>query len=68
MTSNAWRQSFVEIVLPRLRLFKPDFMFISAGFDAHLLDPLHAVNASQLTELDYQWITLELMKIANTYS
>lgn len=43
-------------------------MFISAGFDAHLLDPLHAVNASQLSELDYQWITLELMKIANTYS
>jgi acetoin utilization deacetylase AcuC-like enzyme len=49
-------------------LFKPDFIFVSAGFDAHLLDQLHRSNASQLTELDYHWVTHELLKFANTYS
>ncbi len=55
-------------MFPRLHLFKPDFIFISAGFDAHHLDHIHDLDASQLSEFDYQWVTLELLKIANTYS
>ncbi len=55
-------------MFPRLHLFKPDFIFISAGFDAHNLDHIHDLDASQLSEFDYQWVTLELLKIANTYS
>jgi acetoin utilization deacetylase AcuC-like enzyme len=31
---------YVDQVLPRLRDFKPDLLMISAGFDAHELDPL----------------------------
>eukprot|EP01037_Dinobryon_pediforme_P009644 gene9644-biopygen5814 len=31
-----------EIILPRLREFEPELMIISAGFDAHIRDPLAA--------------------------
>jgi len=47
--------------LPALDKFKPEFLFISAGFDAHAKDPLADIN---LVEEDYGWLTSELMKIA----
>ena len=48
-------------ILPRLRAFKPDFLVISAGFDAHTRDPLANLN---LVEADYTWVTQKLMDIA----
>src|SRR3546814_5586563 len=48
-------------VLPALRAFGPDFVFISAGFDAHAWDPLAGLN---LTEEDYAWATAELLGVA----
>jgi acetoin utilization deacetylase AcuC-like enzyme len=48
---------------PALDNFKPDFIFISAGFDAHYLDPLAQLN---LTEEDYAWLTTEIVDIANS--
>ena len=33
-------QKYAQQVLPALRQFKPDLLMISAGFDAHELDPL----------------------------
>lgn len=48
--------------LPRLREFKPEFIFISAGFDAHREDDLGQMN---LVEADYAWITHQLMDVAN---
>jgi acetoin utilization deacetylase AcuC-like enzyme len=38
--SEDYRVAFDEIVLPVLRQFKPDVLLVSAGFDAHELDPL----------------------------
>ena len=38
---------------------------MSAGFDAHQLDPLAALN---LQEQDFQWITQQIVSIANRYS
>ena len=35
-------------------LFKPDFVIISAGFDAHDEDPL---GSCELTEQDFHWAT-----------
>lgn len=40
--------------LPALERFKPEFIFISAGFDAHADDPLAQL---ELVEDDYIWIT-----------
>lgn len=51
--------------LPKLREFKPEFIFISAGFDAHREDELGQMG---LVEADYAWITRQLMNIADEYS
>lgn len=45
----------------RLRSFRPELIVISAGFDAHMADPLAQLNWS--TE-DFVWITDELCQIA----
>lgn len=57
-----FRQAFESIILPQLREFKPEFMLISAGFDAHTRDPLANLN---LVEADYTWVTQKLMEVAD---
>lgn len=59
--SAAFRQAMQGIVLPALAEFAPEFLLISAGFDAHADDPLASLN---LTEEDFVWITRELARIA----
>ena len=48
-------------ILPALDAFKPGFIFISAGFDAHRRDPLANLN---LTEADYTWVTEKVCAVA----
>jgi acetoin utilization deacetylase AcuC-like enzyme len=38
--------AFDEIVVPALRAFKPDLLFVSAGFDAFVADPLAQMKVS----------------------
>ena len=57
-----FRAAMEATILPRLREFKPDLMIISAGFDAHMRDPLANLN---LVEADYTWATQKLMEIAD---
>ena len=59
---EAFREAFETVILPRLRDFKPEFLIISAGFDAHTRDPLANLN---LVEADYAWVTKKLMDIAD---
>ena len=59
------REKYSRIILPALKAFKPQFLFISAGFDAHKDDPLASIN---LIEDDFEWLTRELMVIADAYS
>ncbi len=47
--------------LPALEQFKPEMIFISAGFDAHREDLLGGM---ALIEADYAWMTREIMVIA----
>ena len=63
--SNAFRRAFEGRILPELDEFKPDLLIISAGFDAHSLDPLADLN---LEVDDYYWSTRELMKIAKHHA
>jgi len=51
--------------LPRLEEFRPQMLFISAGFDAHREDDLGQLG---LVESDYEWITRRLKDIADRYS
>jgi acetoin utilization deacetylase AcuC-like enzyme len=57
-----FREAVETRILPRLRDFRPDLMVISAGFDAHVRDPLANLN---LTEADFGWVTQKLMEIAD---
>ena len=60
--SETFRSAMNQVMLPALRRFAPDLLIISAGFDAHELDPLGGL---QFKDDDYHWITVELMKIAD---
>jgi acetoin utilization deacetylase AcuC-like enzyme len=57
-----FREAFETVILPRLRDFQPDFIVISAGFDAHVRDPLANLN---LVEADFDWATRKIMEIAD---
>jgi len=57
-----FRAAFESVILPRLRAFRPDLVVISAGFDAHMRDPLANLN---LLEADFDWATRKLMEIAD---
>jgi len=60
--SAAFRMAMRDQMLPALREFAPELLIISAGFDAHQLDPLGGL---QFTDDDYHWITRELMAVAD---
>lgn len=51
--------------MPRLEAFKPEMIFISAGFDAHREDDLGQLG---LVEADYAWITQRLVDLADRHS
>lgn len=59
--SAEFRAAMSNTVLPALEDFTPDFLLISAGFDAHRDDPLASL---RLVEDDFAWATAELMRIA----
>ncbi len=54
-----------DIWMPRLEAFAPEFIFISAGFDAHREDDLGQLS---LVEADYAWITQEIQKVAKQFA
>lgn len=60
-----FRDAMTSAILPRLDEFKPDLIIVSAGFDAHLRDPLASLN---LTEDDFSWATKKLMEVADRHA
>ncbi|MCP8899211.1 histone deacetylase family protein [Gilvimarinus xylanilyticus] len=52
-----FRAAVSEHWLPALDAFAPEMLFISAGFDGHLLDDM---SSTGLVEQDYQWVTQQL--------
>jgi acetoin utilization deacetylase AcuC-like enzyme len=63
--SGEFRAAYRERVLPALDAFAPELLLISAGFDAHRLDPLANLN---LDADDYAWVTHELVAIAEKHA
>ena len=51
--------------MPRLEKFKPEMIFISAGFDAHREDDLGQMS---LNEQDYAWITQRIKDVAKRHA
>ncbi len=60
----AVREAIEQQWLPALDAFKPEMIFISAGFDAHREDELGQMG---LVEADYAWITRQIKSIAALY-
>ncbi|WP_018715905.1 histone deacetylase family protein [Brachymonas chironomi] len=52
------------IWIPRLEEFKPQLIFISAGFDAHREDDMGQLG---LVEADFQWITKRIKYVAQRH-
>jgi acetoin utilization deacetylase AcuC-like enzyme len=63
--SKNWRTVVERDVLPAIDRWRPQMIFISAGFDAHAEDPLASF---ALFEEDYAWVTRELVKLAQIHA
>ena len=59
------RDSYRKQILPNLLQFDPDIIFISAGFDGHKKDTMNYGYVGMVEE-DYEWVTEQLIKVANT--
>lgn len=59
------RELIEMIWIPRLEAFKPEMVFVSAGFDAHREDDLGQLG---LTDQDFAWITGRVKDIARRYA
>jgi len=59
------REMIEAMWLPRLEQFKPQMVFISAGFDAHREDDLGQLG---LVEADYEWITRRIKDVADRHA
>ena len=59
------RELIEEKWIPRLEAFRPEMIFISAGFDAHREDDLGQLG---LVEQDYAWITRRIKDIARKHA
>jgi acetoin utilization deacetylase AcuC-like enzyme len=60
-----FEDAFRQRILEPLHNFAPDFVFISAGFDAHQDDPLGGL---RLVEPDFAWATEQLAEIARRHA
>ncbi len=59
-------RELVEMLwIPRLEAFKPEMIFVSAGFDAHRDDDMGQLN---LNENDYIWLTERIKDVARRFS
>lgn len=61
---EAIRELITANWIPRLEEFKPEMIFISAGFDAHREDDMGQLG---LVEADYEWMTRQLVAVAEKH-
>lgn len=59
------REIIEAMWMPRLEAFRPQMVFISAGFDAHREDELGQLG---LVEADYEWITRRIKDLADRHA
>ena len=63
--SSHFREAVQQHWLPALDAFRPEMIFISAGFDGHREDDLGNLG---LVESDYAWVTQQAAVIAKRYA
>ena len=62
--SDSYQKIFQKKIIDQLEIQQPDFLIISAGFDAHKDDPLANIH---LDDQDFLIITRKLKIIADKY-
>ena len=60
---ESYERLFAEVVWPAAERFAPDLLLISAGFDAHWVDPLANM---QLSLTGYDFLARECLRMADT--
>ncbi|MEE8418446.1 MAG: histone deacetylase [candidate division Zixibacteria bacterium] len=63
-SDGEYREAFTAVIIPALTDFRPQMLFISAGFDAHRDDPLGGMN---LSSEFYGEMTAMLRKVADEF-
>jgi acetoin utilization deacetylase AcuC-like enzyme len=63
--SKEFRDAVQEHWLPALEQFKPEMIFVSAGFDAHRDDDMGML---RLNESDYAWVAQQLKAVADIHA
>ena len=62
---DRFREAFDKQIIPALDTFGPQMMFISAGFDAHIADP---VGGMKLVDSDFDYATNLLADVADRHA
>ena len=62
---SQFRAAVTSYWLPILEAFKPELIFISAGFDAHIEDNMAGLG---LVETDFAWVTTKIREIAEKHA
>jgi acetoin utilization deacetylase AcuC-like enzyme len=62
---RGFRDAVERFWMPALEAFKPELVFVSAGFDAHRDDPLAYL---KLDDEDYRWVTEQLVDVAERHA
>lgn len=60
----AFRGAWQDILLPALEAFAPELLIVSAGFDAHIADPLAQL---RVRTADFTWLTEQLVDVAQRH-
>ncbi len=63
--SEDFQQAVTERWLPALETFKPQMIFVSAGFDGHFEDDMGMLN---LLDVDFAWVTERIVEVAARHS
>jgi acetoin utilization deacetylase AcuC-like enzyme len=62
---KGFRAAVERYWLPALEKYRPQLVFVSAGFDAHRDDPLAYL---KLDDEDYRWVTEKLVEVADRHA
>lgn len=60
-----YQQAFRERILPAIERFAPDAVLLSAGFDAHVDDPL---GGTALSTDCYRWMSERMLEVADRHA
>lgn len=61
----AFRRIWEDKLLPAVDAFRPELILVSAGFDAHVRDPLAQIEAEAE---DFAWVTERIVELADAHA